>query len=56
MRLIQYDMKYIFIMSSLKEGVDPTKKKNPKDLWEVGTETNMIDSWERTNWEHACYW
>ena len=47
MWLIQYNMKCIFIMSSLKEGIDPTKQKNPRDLWDVGIETDMIDSWER---------
>ena len=31
-RLIQYDLKYIFIMLSLKAGIDPTKQKNPTDL------------------------
>jgi len=55
-RLIQFDLKYIFLMSSLKTGIDPTTQKNPKDLWEVGTEVDMIDSWERTDWEQACYW
>ena len=56
MLLIQYDLKYIFLMSILKAGIDPTKQKSPKDLWEVGNETDMIDSWERNDWEQACYW
>ena len=25
-------------------------------MWEVGTETDIIDSWECTDWEQACYW
>ena len=44
MRLIQYDMKYIFRMSNLKEGIDPTRFRHPKDLWEPGTKINIIDS------------
>ena len=54
-RLIQYDMKRIFLVSSLIAGIDPIAVHHVADMWE-DDEHDMFLCWDAIPWQTACYW
>ena len=54
-RLINYDLKRIFLVGVLKAGVDPTSVGHVIDMWSSDS-INMLAAWESISWETACYW
>ena len=54
-RLINYDLKRIFLVCVLKAGVNPQSVTHVIDMWGSGT-IDMMLAWESIDWVTACYW
>jgi len=54
-RLINYDLKRIFIVGVMQAGIDPTSVAHVIDMWSSAT-VDMLKSWESISWDTACYW
>ena len=54
-RLINYDLKRIFIVGIMQAGIDPTSVAHVIDMWSSAT-VDMLKSWESISWDTACYW
>ena len=54
-RLIQYDMKRVFLISSLIARIDPTAVHHVADMWE-DDEHDMLLCRDDIPWQTACYW
>ena len=54
-RLIMWDLKRIFLISTLVSGIVPSTMTNVLDLWNDDS-VDLIESWEMITWEMAAYW
>ncbi len=55
MRLIMYDTKAIFIISTLINGINITMLNDIADAWN-NDGIIMMNHWEKIIWAVACYW
>jgi hypothetical protein len=54
-RLINYDLKRIFLVCVLKAGVNPQSVTHGIDMW--GSDAvDMLSAWESIDWVTVCYW
>ncbi len=54
-RLIQFDLKRLFLVSTLISGIDVTQMTNPKNLFN-SDQVDMIHNWEKITWTNVMYW
>ncbi|KAL7465923.1 hypothetical protein ACHAXS_006228, partial [Conticribra weissflogii] len=54
-RLIQFDMKRPFLMSTMKSGVDVDAITHVAELWN-DDEIDLIHDWEKIDWDTVLYW
>ena len=54
-RLIMYDMKTIFFVSTFVPGIDIRSLSNIADAWNDDG-VDMMTCWEEITWEMVCYW
>jgi hypothetical protein len=54
-RMVVYDLKRVFLVSTLKAGIDPSIVTNPLLLWN-NDGIDMVQCWEKIDWNTACYW
>ena len=55
MCLHQYDLKRIFLISTLVPGLDISLVSDPASLWN-DDQVDMLMWWERITWRQACLW
>ena len=54
-RMVQYDLKRIFLVSSLISGIDPRSVSHVADMWNTD-QFDMMYCWDSIPWQTACYW
>ena len=54
-RMVAYDLMRVFMVSTIKAGIDPNVETDPTCLWN-NDGINMMRFWEKIDWITACYW